>query len=116
MTKRNLIPPPSRLYHQQDMFTKKIIVSAGVSCNGKTQIHFYTSKVKVNADRHIDLLQDGLLPDVNNIYPKIILSCSRMVLHPTRADVLNSSLEFLVYIKKDDSSNLILWIITYGTS
>ena len=49
--------PPSRLYHEQNRFTKKVMVSAGVSWNGKTQIHFLdTSTVKVNADRYIDLL------------------------------------------------------------
>ena len=32
--------PLSRLYHEENRFSKKVMVSAGVSWNGKTRIHF----------------------------------------------------------------------------
>ena len=31
---------PNRLYHEMSRFTKKVMVSAGVSWKGKTRIHF----------------------------------------------------------------------------
>ena len=40
------------------------MVSAGVSWNGKTEIHFIdTNMTKVNADRYLDLLENDLLPN-----------------------------------------------------
>ena len=42
--------PNTRLYREISRFTKKIMVSAGVSRNGKTKLHFIdTKKVKVNS-------------------------------------------------------------------
>jgi len=62
--------PPSRLYHETSRFTKKVMVSAGVSWNGKTNIHFIdTNKVKVNSESYMQLLGDGLLPDCRRLYP-----------------------------------------------
>ena len=62
--------PPTRLYHETSRFTKKVMVSAGVSWNGKTNIHFIdTNKVKVNSQTYMELLEDGLLPDCRHLYP-----------------------------------------------
>ena len=42
--------PVRRLYHETSRFSKKMMVSAGVSMGGKTLIHFIdTSKTKVNS-------------------------------------------------------------------
>ena len=63
--------PSSRLYHETSRFTKKVMVSAGVSWNGKTDIHFIdTNKTKVNSESYIKLLDDGLLPDCRRLYPE----------------------------------------------
>ena len=97
--------PPSRLYHEQNRFTKKVMVSAGVSWNGKTQIHFLdTSRVKVNADRYIELLRDRLLPDINNIYPNndFILQQDGATSHTSRLTQQFLEDRQVVYIKKDD--------------
>ena len=62
--------PLSRLYHEQNRFSKKVMVSAGVSWNGKTGIYFLdTQTVKVTAERYVDLLQEHLLPDCVGMYP-----------------------------------------------
>ena len=67
--KKNI--PCSRLYHETSRFTKKVMVSAGVSWNGKTAIHFIdTNKTKVNSESYIGLLNDGLLPDCRRLYPE----------------------------------------------
>ena len=59
-----------RLYHECSRFTKKIMVSAGVSWNGKTRLHFIdTKKVKVNSESYQQLLKSGLLPDCRRLYP-----------------------------------------------
>ena len=48
---------------------KKVMVSAGVSWNGKTRIHFInTNTVKVNADRYLTLLENDLLPDCRALH------------------------------------------------
>ena len=60
-----------RLYHETSRFTKKVMVSAGVSWNGKTDIHVIdTNKTKVNSESYIKLLDDGLLPDCRRLYPE----------------------------------------------
>ena len=62
--------PVGRLYHETSRFSKKVIVSAGVSMRGKTRIHFIdTSKTKVNSECYIKLLDDNLLPDCCMLYP-----------------------------------------------
>lgn len=59
-----------RLYHETSRFSRKIMVSAGVSWRGKTRIHFIdTRKTKVNSDNYIKLLDEGLLPDCRRLYP-----------------------------------------------
>lgn len=61
---------PSRLYHESSRFSKKIMVSAGVSWKGKTNIHFIdTDRVKVNSENYMKLLDDNLLPDCRRLYP-----------------------------------------------
>jgi len=62
--------PSSRLYHECSRFSKKIMVSAGVSWNGKTDIYFIDTKTtKVNSINYMKLLEDGLLPDCRRLYP-----------------------------------------------
>ena len=61
---------PSRLYHETSRFTKKIMVSAGVSWKGKTRIHFIdTERTEVNSESYKNLLEIGLLPDCRRLYP-----------------------------------------------
>ena len=44
---------PNRLYHETSRFTKKVMVSAGVSWKGKTRIHFIdTERTKVNSESY----------------------------------------------------------------
>ena len=62
--------PVGRLYHGTSRFSKKVMLSAGVSMRGKTRIHFNdTSKTKVNSECYIKLLDDNLLPDCRMLYP-----------------------------------------------
>ena len=62
--------PVGRLYHETSRFSKKVMVSAGVSMRGKTRIHFIDmSKTKVNSECYIKLLDDNLLPDCRTLYP-----------------------------------------------
>ena len=62
--------PVGRLSHETSRFSKKVMVSAGVSMTGKTRIHFIdTSKTKVNSECYIKLLDDNLLPDCRTLYP-----------------------------------------------
>ena len=62
--------PVGRLYHETSRFSKKVMVSAGVSMGGKTRIHFIdTSKTKVNSECYIKQLDDNLLPDCRTLYP-----------------------------------------------
>lgn len=68
VTKKDI--PVSRLYHETSRFSKKIMVSAGVSHNGKTKLHFIdTTETKVNSVRYMELLDNGLLPDCRRLYP-----------------------------------------------
>ena len=61
---------PNRLYHETSRFTKKVMVSAGVSWKGKTRIHFIdTEHTKVNSESYKNLLEIGLLPDCRRLYP-----------------------------------------------
>ena len=62
--------PVGWLYHEILGFSKKVMVSAGVSIRGKTRIHFIdTSKMKVNSECYIKLLDNNLLPDCHTLYP-----------------------------------------------
>ena len=61
---------PNRLYHETSRFTKKVMVSAGLSWKGKTRIHFInTERTKVNKESYKNLLEIGLLPDCRWLYP-----------------------------------------------
>ena len=58
-----------RLLRQQAHFTKNVMVSAGVSVNGKTKLHFVASGVRINANYYVNsLLNDRLLPDCLTFY------------------------------------------------
>ena len=62
--------PVGRIYHETSQFSKKVMVSAGVSMRGKTRIHLIeTSKTKVNSECYIKLLDDNLFPDCRTLYP-----------------------------------------------
>jgi len=61
---------PNRLYHHRNWFSKKVMVSAGVSWNGKTEIFFIDpQKTKVNQKTNIDFLKTSLLPECHCLYP-----------------------------------------------
>ena len=62
--------PVGQLYHETLRFSKKVMVSTGVSMRGKTRIYFIdTSKTKVNSECYIKLLDDNLLPECRTLYP-----------------------------------------------
>lgn len=62
--------PPTRLYHEKSRFSKKVMVSAGVSYSGKTKIFFLeTENAKVNSAAYIRLLQENLLPACRKLHP-----------------------------------------------
>src|SRR6218665_1984384 len=55
---------PERLYHETIRFSKKIMVSAGVSMQGKTCIIFIDpQRTKVNGEYYVGLLRDKLIPE-----------------------------------------------------
>ena len=59
---------PERLLRQQSHFTKKLMVSVGVSKLGKTGIVFIDEGAKVNAAYYTEaVLDNGLLPDMRRI-------------------------------------------------
>jgi len=61
---------PNRLYHHRNRFSKKLMVSAGMSWNGKTEIFFIDpQKTKVNQKTYIDFLKTSLLPECRRLYP-----------------------------------------------
>ena len=96
---------PNRLYHESSRFSKKIMVSAGVSWQGKTNIHFIdTQKAKVNSETYINLLHEHLLPDCKTLYPQndYVFQQDGAPSHTSRA-----SQEYLAentnqFIKKDE--------------
>ena len=60
--------PYSRFVSQENRF-KKVMVSAGVSRNQKTKIHFIdTNMKKVNAATSFDLLEKALLPNCRALH------------------------------------------------
>ena len=62
--------PVGGLYHETTRFSKKVVVSAGVSMRGKTRIQFIdTSKTNVNSECYTKLLDGNLLPDCRTLYP-----------------------------------------------
>jgi len=56
-------------YHHRNRFSKKLMVSAGVSWNGKTVIFFIDpQETKVNKT-YTDFLKTSLLPECRRLYP-----------------------------------------------
>ena len=81
------------------------MVSAGVSWNGKTDIHFIdTNNTKVNTDCYVKLLDEGLLPDCRRLYPSddFIFQLDGAPSHTSR--ITQGHLEECtpVFIKKDE--------------
>lgn len=62
----------NRLYHMKHCdFRKKVMISAGVSWKGKTDVHFIdTENLKVNFVNYMELLDTKLLPDCHRLYPQ----------------------------------------------
>ena len=61
---------PGRLYHEKSRFSRKVMVSAGVSWRGKTDIFFLeTQTAKVDSVAYINLLKDQMLPACEELYP-----------------------------------------------
>ena len=84
---------PNRLYHETSRFTKKVMVSAGVSWKGKTRIHFIdTERTKVNNESYKNLLEIGLLPDCRRYTPMETGYFNRMELQLTRTRTLRNIL------------------------
>ena len=97
--------PQARLYHETSRFTKKVMVSAGVSWNGRTNIHFIdTNKVKVNSESYIQLLEEGLLPDCRRLYPNedFIFQQDGAPSHTSRVTQAYLDQNTPEYIKKDE--------------
>ena len=60
---------PSKLYHEPSRFSKKIVVTAGVSGQGKTNIHFIDSqRAKFNSETNTNLLLKYSLTDCRILY------------------------------------------------
>ena len=81
------------------------MVSAGVSWNGKTKLHFIdTKKVKVNSESYQKLLEKGLLPDCCHLYPdgNFVFQQDGATSHTSRTTqaYLDQSVE--EFIKKDE--------------
>jgi len=78
---------PNILYHHRNRFSNKLMVSAGVSWNGKTEFFFIDPrKTKVNQKTYIDFLKTSLLPECRRLYPEfqtMISSSCKTALHHT---------------------------------
>ena len=97
--------PPSRLYYEQNRISKNVMVSAGVSWNGKTRIHFFQGgTAKVNAERYIEVLENGLLPDIRALYPDddYYLQQDGATCHTSHETSAYLERNAIPYIKKDD--------------
>uniref|UniRef100_A0A914VY40 Transposase n=1 Tax=Plectus sambesii TaxID=2011161 RepID=A0A914VY40_9BILA len=58
-----------RLVVPRAHFSRKLMVSGGISWNGKTRLHLIPENERINADSYQYLLTDGLLPDCQQLYP-----------------------------------------------
>lgn len=97
--------PVARLYHESSRFSKKIMVSAGVSWSGKTDIYFIDTKTtKVDSERYIKLLDEGLLPDCRKLYPNddFIFQQDGATSHTSRATQSYLEHSTPTFIKKDE--------------
>ena len=95
---------PSRLYHEQNSFSQKIMVSAGVSFNGKTRIYFLDMSTKVDSEAYVKLLNDCLLPDCSELYPNNEYTFMQNGANSHRSRYTTTYLEDknIDFIKKDD--------------
>ena len=55
--------------NHRNRFSKKLMVSARVSWNGKTKFFIDPQKTKVNPKTYIDFLKMSLLPECHRLYP-----------------------------------------------
>ena len=97
--------PPERLYHESSRFSKKIMVSAGVSWEGKTSLIFIdTTKAKVNSESYINLLHDHLLPDCIGLYQgeKFIFQQDGAASHTSKITQEYLARNTPEFIKKDE--------------
>ena len=97
--------PVGQLYHETSRFSKKVMVSAGVSMRGKTRIHFIdTSKTKINSECYIKLLDDNLLPDCRTLYPDndFIFQQDGATSHTSRITQEHLNANMPEFIGKDD--------------
>jgi len=56
-------------YHHRNRFSKKLMVSGGVSWNGKQNFFIDPQKTKVNQKTYPDFLKTSLLPECRRMYP-----------------------------------------------
>ena len=80
------------------------MVSAGVSWNGKTHIHFiYTKSTKDNAESYINLLENKLLTDCVRLYPSnnFILQQDGTSSHTSKLTQKFLTSKNIEFIKKD---------------
>ena len=114
--------PVGRLYHETSRFSKKVMVSAGVSMRGETRIHFIdTSKTKVNSECYNKLLDDNLLPDCCTLYSDddFIFQQDGAPSHTSRITQEHLDANTPEFIGKDDwppqSPDLTRWTFMSGT-
>ena len=103
--KRKKDIPVKRLHHETSRFTKKVMVSAGVSWHGKTRIHVIDTKTtKVNSENYIQLLNRGLLRDCKRLYPDndFIFQQDGATSHTSRRTQQHLEEEAPAFIKKDE--------------
>jgi len=55
-------------YHHRNRLSKKLMVNAGVSWNGKTEI-FFIDPQNTKVNEYIDFLKTSLLPECRRLYP-----------------------------------------------
>lgn len=93
---------PNRLYRETSRFSKKVMVSAGISWRGKTRIHIVESKL--NTVEYIKLLDDGLIPDCFNLYPEhdFVLQQDGATCHTSNATQNHLQESVPAFIKKDE--------------
>jgi transposase len=78
---RKMEIPPARLYHETSRFTNKVMVSVGISWNGKTDIHFIDTQSQSEL-RKLHALTTDFYRTADVFTQGMITSCSRMVRPP----------------------------------
>ena len=62
--------PANRLHKERDQHSPHLMVSCGVSYQGKTRLHFIQPGLRVTANYYANtLLRNGLIPDCRQLYP-----------------------------------------------